>query len=109
MPRHSLRVARALQADLEGPTFKQRAVTVDFSSGGFAAILGAAPSRVDVLSCVLRLPGQEPLKGQVKVVDLRPLEGSMRVAFAFQALSEGDRERLEQLVFDTVLEQITQR
>ena len=109
VPRQSLRVARALQADIEGPTFKERAVTVDFSSGGFAAILGPVPPRNEELACQLRLPGQDPVRGRVRIAGVKPLEGSTRVAFAFVGLSESERERLEQLVFDTVLEQLPAR
>lgn len=107
--RRALRVARALQADLQGGDYKQRAVTSDLSSGGFSALLGAAPGRAAELSCQLRLPGQEPVKCRVRVVDVKPLEGSMRVAFAFVDLPEADRERIEMLVFDTVLDQLAQR
>lgn len=106
--RQALRVARALQADLQGKEYKQRAVTADLSSGGFSALLGVAPGRTEELSCQLRLPGQEPVKCRVRVVDVKALEGSMRVAFAFVDLPEAEQERLEMLVFDTVLEQLAQ-
>jgi PilZ domain-containing protein len=109
LPRRSLRVARALQADLEGEGYEQRAVTVDFSSCGFAVLLGSAPGCCEEITCTLRLPGQEPVKGQAKVVDVKPLEGATRVAFAFQNLPGPERERLERLVFDTVLEQLAER
>ncbi len=105
--RRALRVARALQADLQGGEYKQRAVTSDLSSGGFSALLGAAPGRAEQLSCQLRLPGQDPVKCRVRVADVKPLEGSTRAAFAFVDLPEADRERIEMLVFDTVLEQLT--
>ncbi len=107
--RRTLRVARALQADLQGSDYKQRAVTSDLSSGGFSALLGAAPGRGAELSCQLRLPGQDPVKCRVRVVDVKPLEGSTRVAFAFVDLPEAERERIETLVFDTVLDQLEKR
>ena len=107
--RRALRVPRALQADLQAEDYKQRAVTADLSSGGFSTLLGVAPGRARELSCQLRLPGQEPVKCRVRVADVKALEGVTRVAFAFVDLPEADRERLEMLVFDTVLEQLARR
>ncbi len=107
--RRALRVARAVQADLQGADYKQRAVTSDLSSGGFSALLGAAPGRGAELACQLRLPGQEPVKCRARVADVKALEGSTRVAFAFVDLPEAERERIEMLVFDTVLDQLAER
>jgi hypothetical protein len=106
-PRRALRVARALQADLDVATGRQRALTIDISTGGFSCLLSRAPPLGDELGFTLRLPGAEPLSGKVRVQDARPREGNVRVAFMFANLSEADHERMELFVFDTVLAQLT--
>ncbi len=103
--RQSLRVARALQVDLEWPKGQVRAVTLDLSVGGFATLMAKAPSQSDEVGCVFRLPGGDPLKAKARVVGIAVQPTSVRVAYAFQGLPDEDRDRLERLVFDTVLDQ----
>jgi hypothetical protein len=105
-PRRALRVARALQADLDLPTSHVRAPTLDISTGGFSCLLARAPPLGDELGFTLRLPGLEPLSGKARVQDVKPREGNVRVAFMFTTLSEAERERMELFVFDTVLAQL---
>ncbi len=104
--RQSLRVARALQVDLEWPKGQVRAVTLDLSGGGFATLMAKAPSQADEVACSFRLPGGDPLKATARVVNIQVQATSVRVAYAFQGLSDAERERLERLVFDTVLDQL---
>jgi hypothetical protein len=106
-PRRALRVARALQADLDLPTSHVRAMTIDISTGGFSCLLSRAPPLGDDIRFTLRLPGAEPLSGKARVQDARPREGNVRVAFMFTSLSEAEHERMEMFVFDTVLAQLT--
>ena len=105
--RQSLRVARALQVDLEWPKGQVRAVTLDLSVGGFATLMARAPSQSDEVECVIRLPGGEQLKAKARVMSIAVQPNSVRVAYAFQGLPEEERERIERVVFDTVLDQIT--
>ncbi len=105
-PRQSLRVARALQVDLDLLTSNARAITVDLSVGGFACLLAKAPPTGDEFRFSLRLPGAAPLSGRVRVADLRPQQGNVRVSFQFSGMPAEDRERVEMFVFDTVLAQI---
>src|SRR5512140_3641701 len=42
-PRQALRVARALQVDLDLLTSSARAITVDLSTGGFSCLLAKSP------------------------------------------------------------------
>lgn len=105
-PRRALRVARALQADLDLPTSRVRAPTLDLSTGGFSCLLARAPPLGDELGFTLRIPGAEPLSGRARVQDVRPREGNVRVSFMFTALPDAERERMELLVFDTVLAQL---
>ncbi|HEX9399824.1 MAG TPA: PilZ domain-containing protein [Anaeromyxobacter sp.] len=106
-PRRALRVARALQVDLDLATSRQRAITNDLSIGGFACLLPKAPALGDEIGFTLRLPAAEPLAGRARVHDVKVLPGNVRVAFMFLGLSDKERERLELFVFDTVLAQLT--
>jgi hypothetical protein len=106
VPRRALRVARALQLDLDHGTSAQRAVTSDISTGGFSCLLATAPPLGEEARYTLRIPGSEPLSGRARVQDVRPNQGNVRVSFAFLGLDDDDRERVEQFVFDTVLAQL---
>ncbi len=106
-PRAALRVARALQVDLDMLTSKARAITIDLCTGGFACLLAKAPPAGDEVAFALRLPGSETLSGKVRVADIKPQQGNVRVSFQFSGLSAEDREQVEMFVFDTVLAQIS--
>ncbi len=106
-PRGSLRVARALQVDLDMLTSNARAITVDLCTGGFACLLAKAPPAGDEVGYSLRLPGSDPLTGKVRVADIKPQQGNVRVSFQFIGMSGEERERVEMFVFDTVLAQIS--
>jgi hypothetical protein len=105
-PRQALRVARALQIELDLPTSRERAVTVDLSTGGFSVLLPKAAPLGDEVGVSLRLPAAEPLVCRARVTDVRPQAAYMRVAARFVDLPAPDRERLELFVFDTVLAQL---
>ena len=105
-PRQSLRVARALQVEVESPLRTERVTTFDLSLGGFSAPMSRAPALDEPLTARLRLPGTEPLAAEVRVADARPQPGNVRVSFAFKGLPEADRERLELAIFDAVLAQL---
>jgi hypothetical protein len=108
VPRRALRVARALQVDLDFGTQALRAVTSDISTGGFSCLLGKAPALGDEAKFALRMPAADPLTGRARVQDVKanPNQGNVRVAFAFVGFSDDDRERVELFVFDTVLAQL---
>jgi len=105
-PRQSLRVARALQVDLDLLTSNVRAITIDLCTGGFACLLAKAPPLGEEFGFTLRLPGAEALGGKVRVADVKPQQGNVRVSFQFSGLPAEERERMETFVFDTVLSQI---
>ncbi len=102
-PRRALRVARALQVDLDFPTSHERAVTLDICTGGFSCLLSKAPSLGEEARFELRIPASEPLRGRARVSDVKGRGGSVRAALTFSAVEDVDRERLETFVFDTVL------
>ncbi len=105
-PRHALRVARAVQVDLESPVSRVRAMTVDLGVTGFSTILAKAPPAGEELTATLKLPGREPLVTAVIPGETRPQPGSVRVAFTFRKLQDPDRAALELLVIDTALSQL---
>lgn len=107
IPRRAMRVARALQVDLDLGGATLRAVTADISTGGFSCLLQKAPGLGDVVGFTLRLPAAEAMAGRARVQDVKVLAGNVRVAFSFETLTDADRDRMELFVFDTVLAQLT--
>ncbi len=104
--RESLRVARAVQVDLEWPKGRVRAASLDLSVGGFSTLMARAPSQKDVVKCTLRLPGGAKVEAEARVAGMLVQPAAVRVSYAFHGLSQEDRDSLERLVFDTVLEQL---
>ncbi len=105
-PRHALRVARAVQVDLEAAVSHVRATTIELGVGGFSALLAKAPPANEDLKCTMKMPGGEPLVLTAAVADVRQQPGSVRVSFDLKDLPEAARSRLEMLVIDTALSQI---
>jgi hypothetical protein len=106
-PRRSLRAARALQADLEFFDGTLRVTTQSISSGGFAALVARAPKVEERIKVTLRIPGGESLAASAEVVEVTPQPGRVQASFRWLGLEPNDVERLEMLVFDAVLEQLT--
>jgi hypothetical protein len=105
-PRRVLRVARALQADLEFHDGNERAMTLDVSPGGFSALLSRPPRVDDEVTVSLRIPGGEPIKSSARVLEVKQQVGNVRACFAFAGLDEAEVDRLEMFVFDAVLGQL---
>ncbi len=105
-PRHALRVARAVQVDLETPISHVRAMTVDLGVTGFSVLLAKPPSPGEEQTATLKLPDRPPLVTPVLPGETRPQTGSVRVSFAFRKLADADRAALELLVIDTALSQL---
>jgi hypothetical protein len=106
VPRHQLRVARAVQVDLETPVSRVRATTVDLSVNGFSVLAAKAPPHGEEQAASLRLPGGEPIAATVIPGELKQQPGTVRVSFVFKQLRDADRRRLELLVIDTALSQL---
>lgn len=104
--RHQLRVARAVQAELESAMTQARVTTVDLGVGGFSAILAKAPKVGDEFQCKLKLPVGDPLETTLTVAEVKPQPGSVRVNFSFPKLSDETKARIEGIVIDTALSQI---
>ena len=106
VPRHTLRVARAVQVELESPVTQLRVTTIDLGVGGFSAILPKPPRVGDEYSCKLKLPGGDPLETIATTAEVRPQPGSARISFTFGKLSDETKGRIETVVIDTALSQI---
>lgn len=106
VPRQMVRVARALQADLEWSVDRVRVVTQELSAGGFSALLAKAPPNDEEIKVQLRLPGADVVSLRARVVGAQVQPAATRVSFAFQGTGAAEREKLEIVVFDSVLEQI---
>lgn len=104
-PRHVLRVARALQVNLETKVSSARATTIDVSVAGFSVLLGKVPPNEEQ-TATLRLPGAEPIVADVLPGEVKQQPGNVRVAFLFQKLPDASKQRLEMLVIDTALSQL---
>lgn len=103
LPRRALRVARALQVDIEAGGTSQRTLTLDISTGGFAALLARPPALGDLVGVTLRLPAAESLACRARITEVKPSGGSIRVAAQYVDLPGADLERLEMFIIDTVL------
>jgi hypothetical protein len=105
-PRQALRVARALQVELESPLRQERLTTFDLSMGGFSALLAREPAPDEALTATLRLPNLDPVVVAVTLVGVKPQKGSVRASFAFGKVGAAEQERLELAIFDAVLAQL---
>lgn len=106
IPRSSIRVARAAQVLLEARGWSVQALTVDLGAGGFAVLLEAPPPVDEWVRASLLLPGQGPVVSTVAVTDARRVSGLVRVAFRFCEPAEETRQRVEDYLMDSVLEQL---
>lgn len=106
--RRALRVARALQVDLDFAVAHERAVTLDLCAGGFSCLLSKAPTLGEEVKFRLRMPAAEPLSGRARINDVKPHAGNVRVSFTFIGLDEAHKEQLERFVFDAVLAALAQ-
>jgi hypothetical protein len=106
VPRQTLRIARAVQVELESPLIQARVSTIDLGVGGFSATLAKAPKIGDEMDCKMKLPGGDPVETTVHVIELKPAPGSVRVSFSFKKLGDASKARLEALVIESALAQI---
>ncbi len=105
-PRHALRVAKALQVELESAVTQAKTTTIELGVGGFLTILPKAPKLGDEFSCRLKLPGGDPLETTLDVAEVKLQPGSVRVSFNFRKLSDETKTRIEAIVIDTALSQV---
>jgi hypothetical protein len=102
-PRRALRVARALQVDLDLPSGPLRTPTVDLSAGGFAALVPTEGLPTEPVKFKLRMPSGDPIEGRARPVGSTRQTGSSRVSFVLEEIAEEQRARIETVVFETAL------
>lgn len=105
-PRYTLRVARAVQVELESAMTQARATTVELGASGFSTLLAKAPKVGDAFDGRLKLPGGDPVEVALTVAEIKPQAGAVKVTFAYGKLPDATRERLADLVIDTALSQV---
>lgn len=105
-PRHALRVAKAVQVELESSVTQVKTTTIELGVGGFLAILPKAPKVGDSFQCKLKLPGGDPLETALSVSEVKLQPGSVRVSFDFCKLSDETKGRIEKIVIDAALSQV---
>jgi hypothetical protein len=101
--RQALRMARAMQVEFGIGGKKVSALTQDVSVSGLSALVGEAPSIGDQIGFKLKLGRDiEPVAGRGRVVAALSANGSVRMAIAFESVSEEGRMRIEDYVIDAV-------
>lgn len=102
--RGAFRLARAVQVRLTGPGGERVALTQNFSTGGFAALVAPVPKAGDAFEASLRLPGGAQVTARAVVVDVRPPRGgAARTGFRFAGLPACAAEAIECAIVETVL------
>lgn len=106
-PRQALRASRVLPVEIDVHGRMRPFLTMDLASGGFSAILPDAPPAERPVAFSLKLPGGgEPVTGEAVCVQSVPQPGRCRCSFRFETVGAAERERIEMLVFDVLLEHI---
>jgi len=107
-PRSLLKATRVIPVELEVAGRLRPLMTIDLSAEGFSALTGEAPTADRPLSFVLKVPGgSEPVTGEVTCVQALKQVGNYRSQFKFEAsVGSGARERVEQFVFDDLLDHL---
>lgn len=105
--RQALRVARAIPVELELHSGRIMALTQDISVSGLSALVGEAAPIGSELSFRMKL-GRDVavIAGRCRVVAAIPLQGSVRMAVAFEEISDDAKLRIENLVFDAISAEI---
>lgn len=108
--RSNLRIAQLIKCEIDtGEEKPYRTVTIDLASGGFAVLMAAHFPVGRMLKFSMNLPalgggGTQPIRGTAKVASSRSQGGLYRVSFHFQDIAKGDRDHLDLVIVDYVLQ-----
>ncbi len=111
--RSNLRIAQLIKVEIDTATEQPyRTVTIDLASGGFAVLMAAQFPVGRILKFKMNLPalgsgGAQPISGTAKVGSSRPHGGLYRVSFHFQDMAQRDREHLDIVIIDYVLQRFS--
>jgi hypothetical protein len=106
--RHALRIARAFSVEFGFFSGTTRYAIHDISITGLSVWVTEAPPTGTVLWMRLRM-GDEPeqdIVGRCQVVNLIASQGRMLMGVSFQTLSPNAREKIENALFDIVIEEM---
>jgi hypothetical protein len=104
--RQAVRVARAMPVEFDVDDRKIVSLTQDLSVSGLSALVGETPAVGTTINFRLKPARGVEVTGLCRVVAAIQLQGSVRMAVAFEALSVDGREQIEMVVFDAVCAEI---
>lgn len=104
--RLAIRVNQAFPVELHLPSGTLKAVTNDVAIGGLSTLVPTALTRGDRLPFKLKLSRHTEVNGEVVIVHVEEHQGSAKIACKFEALSDDDRLRLDDAVFESVVAQL---
>ena len=104
--RQGIRSRRAVRVDLTWTAAVHRAITVDIGTGGFAALVAAAPPRSTAVLAKLHLDGGE-ITVMARVAAARERGGTARVSFAFTDVPTAERLRLQRFILNDALADVS--
>jgi hypothetical protein len=104
--RQAVRVARAMPVEFDIGDQKVTSLTQDLSISGLSALVGEAPTVGAIIDFRLRPARGVEVTGRCRIVAALQMQGSVRMAVAFDGLSAEAREQIEMVVFDAVCAEI---
>lgn len=104
--RVSMRVSQAFPVELQLGENWVKAITLDVAVGGLSTLIPNKPAKGDALAFRLKLSRQSEVAGRMQVVNVEEHQGAAKVACRFDGLSDLDRSRLDDAVFESVISQL---
>jgi len=106
--REVTRIALVLKVEITfSGSAPQSLTTVDVSAQGFSALLAFGAGVGAAAQFTMRVPGGDgPIVGKCKVVGHVKQGGLQRFSFAFDGLDAGARDRLEETLFDFLIQRL---
>lgn len=105
-PLEAMRVPRVLQVDLDFSWGRERVATLDIGRSGFATFIEKQPPHAEAVGYTLKIPERiDPMIGRCTVADVQPYHGHLRTTFVFQDPNPQDLDKMERLLFDSLIEQ----
>lgn len=104
--RIAIRVNQAFPVELTMPSGTVKAVTHDVAIGGMSTLVPTALTKGDRLPFRLRLSRHVDVSGMAVIVHVEEHQGAAKIACKFEELSDEDRLRLDDAVFESVVAQL---
>lgn len=104
--RQAVRVARAMLVEFDMCDKKVTSLTQDLSISGLSALVGETPAVGTTITFRLKPSRGVEVAGRCRIVAAIQMQGSVRMAVAFDGLTADAREQVEMVVFDAVCAEI---